>query len=115
MLIICILNIKENIQKSNLYYFLEKEVSNADYFEVFIYQIYKIKGYNFVKEIILKLISNNFESILINESLNEHLKKYYEKHLKNSNLLSHDIFMFGNDILYEEYDGIEHFVWEKNT
>ena len=47
---------KKYIQKNNIISYDKKEVSDADYFEVFIYWIYKTSGYETIKNIILDLI-----------------------------------------------------------
>lgn len=63
------INFNDNIQKNRDIYYDEKTISNADYFEVFLYFIYKINGYEKTKNILKSLIEKNYNQLLINEQV----------------------------------------------
>lgn len=87
------IDFKNNIQKYN---FVErkliyKESSIADFFEVFIYFLYKLEGYQKTKEIVLELIKENYPEIIIKDKIKEQIDEDFIKERNRVNDIGFDL------------------------
>lgn len=84
------MHFEKYIQKDEDIYYDGKKISNADYFEVFLYFLYKNNGYKKTKDVVIDLITKNYKQLLIKKDkwnwINEENIYLKENWIKNNKL-----------------------------
>ncbi len=71
-----IIDLNKIIQTNNLHFGKDNKYNDADYFEAFIYEIYRTNGYKILKDFIIKILTKN-QSTYIDKDI-ESTSKHYE-------------------------------------